>query len=98
MNNNQNRMQRKAYCKPLVAVENFALNQFIASCTIRTGRKGNNYNDNWREDLKAYSPLIYAEVMATNQFIPEIGCVHHADEIGLDTLCYHSSTSPLFTS
>jgi hypothetical protein len=36
--------------------------------------------------------------MATKQFIPEIGCINHADEIGWDTLCYHTSTSPLFTS
>lgn len=97
MNNNQNNTQRKAYCKPLVAVENFALNQFIASCTIRTGRPGN-MNENWKEQLRQYSPLIYAEVMATNQFITEIGCINHADEIGWDTLCYHTSTSPLFTS
>lgn len=98
MNNNQNNGRRKTYCKPMVAVENFALNQFIASCTIRTGRLSNNYNTNWKTELKEYSPLVYAEVMATNQFITEIGCVNHADEIGWDTLCYHTSTSPLFTS
>lgn len=81
----------------MVAVENFALNQFIASCTIKTGRLGNE-NPTWRDDLKQYSPLIYAQMMASNQFIPEIGCTTHADDDGMDTLCYHTSTSPLFTS
>ena len=96
MNNNV-KSARNAYSKPLVAVENFALNQFIASCTIKTGRVGKE-NPDWREALKNYSPLIYAQMMATKQFIPEIGCVKHADDDGMDTLCYHTSTSPLFTS
>ena len=96
MNNNV-KSARKAYSKPLVAVENFALNQCIASCTIKTGRVGKE-NPDWREALKNYNPLIYAQMMATKQFIPEIGCAKHADDDGMDTLCYHTSTSPLFTS
>ena len=95
--NNQMKSPRKAYSKPLVAVEDFALNQFIASCTIKTGRIGKE-NPNWKNELRAYSPLIYAQMMATNQFISEIGCSKHADDDGMDTLCYHTSTSPLFTS
>lgn len=93
---NDTKSPRKAYSKPLVAVEDFTLNQFIASCTIKTGR-GNDQNPTWKNELKAYSPLIYAQVMATNQFISEIGCSQNADN-DMDTLCYHTSTSPLFTS
>ena len=90
---NNTKSPRKAYSKPLVAVEDFALNQFIASCTIKTRN-----NANWKSELQRYSPLIYAQMMATNQFIPDIGCTKHADDDGMDTLCYHTSTSPLFTS
>lgn len=97
MNKKLNMTPRKTYMKPMVAVENFALNQFIASCTIKTGRIGKE-NPGWRDELKKYSPLIYAQMMASNQFIPEIGCINHADDDGMDTLCYHTSTSPLFTS
>lgn len=90
---NNMKLPRKKYSKPLVAVEDFTLNQFIASCVIKTRN-----NDNWRADLQNYSPLIYAQMMATNQFIPDLGCTQHADDDGMDTLCYHTSTSPLFTS
>lgn len=95
--NNNIKSARKTYSKPLVAVEDFSLNQFIASCTIKTRN-----NDNWKSDLQRYSPLDYAQMMATNQFIPDLGCSVHADaDAGkpeMDTLCYHTSTSPLFTS
>ena len=91
--NNQNKAPRKAYSKPLVAVEDFAFNQFIASCIIKTRN-----NDNWKRELQSYSPLIYAQMMATNQFISDLNCTKHADDDGMDTLCYHTSTSPLFTS
>jgi hypothetical protein len=97
MNNNV-KPARKAYSKPLVAVEDFALNQFIASCTIKTGRgNASQQRPGWKNELKAYSPLIYAQIMATNQFITEINCQKLADD-DMDTLCYHTSTSPLFTS
>lgn len=95
--NNQTESPRKAYSKPLVAVEDFSFNQFIASCIVKTRD-----NDNWKADLQAYSPLDYAMVMATNQFITDLGCLVHADSDAgkpeMDTLCYHTSTSPLFTS
>ena len=94
--NNTIKPPRKAYSKPLVVVEDFALNQFIASCTIKTGR-GANQNPGWQDQLKAYSPLIYAQIMASKQFIDDIGCTKFADD-DMDTLCYHTSTSPLFTS
>ena len=91
--NNQNKAPRKAYSKPLVAVEDFTFNQFIASCIIKTRD-----NDNWKRELQSYSPLIYAQMMATNQFIDDLACMKNADDDGMDTLCYHTSTSPLFTS
>ena len=91
--NNQTKSPRKAYSKPLVAVEDFTFNQFIASCIIKTRD-----NENWKTDLQAYSPLVYAQVMATNQFITDLNCSIHADDDRTDTLCYHTSTSPLFTS
>ena len=95
--NNQIKSPRKAYSKPLIAVEDFTFNQFIASCVIKTRN-----NDNWKSDLQQYSPFIYASIMATNQFVTELGCRIHADaDAGkpeMDTLCYHTSTSPLFTS
>lgn len=87
---------RKAYAKPLIAVEDFTLNQFIASCTIKTRN-----NANWKSELQAYSPFIFSYMMATGQFTEELVCSVHADtrlDDGMDTLCYHTSTSPLFTS
>lgn len=90
--NNQTKAPRKAYSKPLVMVENFALNQFIASCIIKTRN-----NDDWKADLQQYSPLIYAQIMATNQFAGDLGCQKDPDR-DMDTLCYHTATSPLFTS
>ena len=93
---NNNKSPRKVYEKPLIAVEDFAFNQFIASCAVKTGRPGKE-NPTWREDLKVHNPLIYAQVMATGQFIDGL-CAVHADDDCMDTLCYHTSTSPLFTS
>lgn len=90
---NNTKSPRKTYSKPMIAVEDFAFNQFIASCIIKTRN-----NDNWKTDLKNYSPLIYAQMMATNQFIDDLNCSIHADDNGMDSLCYHTSTSPLFTS
>ena len=87
---------RRPYSKPLIAVEDFTMNQFIASCTIKT-----RHNANWEAELMAYSPFLYDYMKATNQFIDDLGCINHADkdmDDGMDTLCYHTSTSPLFTS
>lgn len=85
----------KAYAKPRIAIEDFTLNQFIANCTIKTRN-----NPNWEDDLLAYSPFIYSYRKATGQFGGDLQCDTSADEIvdGADTLCYHTSTSPLFTS
>ena len=85
---------RKAYSKPLVAVEDFTLNQFIASCTITTRNKP---KEAWMTELREYSPFMYSVIKSTNQFAEPINCSVHADS-DMDTLCYHTSTSPLFTS
>lgn len=95
--NNQNKSPRKAYSKPMIAVEEFTFNQFIASCAVKTRN-----NANWKNDLMAYSPLIYTQVEAGNLFIADLQCFNHVDSDAgkedMDTLCYHTSTSPLFTS
>lgn len=39
---------RRPYSKPLIAVEDFTMNQFIASCTIKT-----RHNANWEAELMA---------------------------------------------
>ena len=83
---------RKPYAKPAIAIENFTLNQFIASCTIKTRN-----NNNWKEDLLEYSPYFHNLIEATKQFAAALDCEVDADE-HMDTLCYHTSTSPLFTS
>ena len=94
---NEIKAPRKTYAKPRIAVENFALNQFIANCAVKT----RNNEDGWRNDLAQYNPFMYSYVMATGQFIDGLQCTVHADtnmNDGMDTLCYHTSTSPLFTS
>lgn len=85
---------RKAYTKPLIAVEDFTLNQFIAGCTVNTKKS------DWRTDLMNYDYLMYAALVRSNQFTPDLGCAVHADVVtdDMDTLCYHTSTSPLFGS
>lgn len=96
MCNEEIKAPRKAYAKPRIAVENFALNQFIANCAVKT--RNNQY---WEQDLAKYNPFMYSYVMSTGQFIDSLDCAVHADEDmddGMDTLCYHTSTSPLFTS
>jgi hypothetical protein len=97
---NQNKPPRKSYSKPLIAVEDFTFNQFIASCAIKTGRPGK-VNANWQNELKNYNFLVYTQVIATGQFIDGL-CEVHADadyrKENMDSLCYHTSTSPLLTS
>ncbi|MBQ7415900.1 MAG: hypothetical protein IJW14_02550 [Oscillospiraceae bacterium] len=85
---------RKAYAKPMIAVEDFTLNQFIASCAIKTRNKS---KEAWMEELMVYSFFHYTVISNTNQFAEPVNCTNHADE-DADTLCYHTSTSPLFTS
>ena len=86
---------RKPYIKPCVAVENFALDQFIAvNCTVT-------YRDpEWKRHLMELDFFTYAAVERTQQFAPEFGCAVHADEVtdDMDFLCYHTATSPLFGS
>lgn len=91
---NQLKTPRKTYSKPLVAVEDFALNQFISSCTIKTRNKT---KETWMAELLDYSPFMYSMISASKQFAEPVGCEVHADN-DMDTLCYHTSTSPLFTS
>ena len=96
MCNEEKRLPRKKYAKPLIAVEDFTPNQFIASCTIKTRD-----NNNWETELKNYSPFMYNYMKSTGQFVDFLSCDVHADtkiDDGMDTLCYHTSTSPLFTS
>lgn len=96
MCNDQKKAPRKKYAKPLIAVEDFTPTQFIANCTIKTRN-----NDNWETDLQRYSPFMYSYIKASGQFIDSLNCTVHADtklDDGMDTLCYHTSTSPLFTS
>lgn len=86
---------RKAYAKPCIAIEDFTLNQFVASCTIKTRN-----NPEWESQLLAYSPFTYSYMKATRQFGKNIECDVDAENVldPSDTLCYHTSTSPLFTS
>lgn len=94
MSNKGNISPRKAYAKPLIAIEDFTLNQFIAGCTINTK------DADWRQQLMAKDYLAYAAMVRTKQFTGELGCMVHADVMtdDMDTLCYHASTSPLFGS
>ncbi len=88
-------MCRKPYIKPHVAVENFALDQSIAAnCSISFR------NPKWREELMKKDYFTYVAILRTKQFVNELNCQVHADEItdDMDTLCYHTATSPLFTS
>lgn len=87
---------RKVYAKPRIAIEDFTLNQFIASCKINV----NKHQNDWLTELAKVDKLAYAAAVRTNQFADSLGCTVHADTItgSDDTLCYHTSTSPLFTS
>lgn len=85
---------RKPYIKPCVAIEDFALDQFIANCSV-------NYRDSdWMQQLRVKDYFTYAAILRTKQFVVEMNCENHADEVvdDMDTLCYHTATSPLFTS
>lgn len=94
MNKENVSKSRKPYIKPCVAIEDFALDQFVAkNCTVIAG-------DDWKTQLKEKDYLAYAAVMRTNQFVADLQCGVHADVMtdDMDTLCYHTATSPLFTS
>lgn len=85
---------RKPYVKPCVAIEDFTLDRFIANCSV-------NYRDSdWLRQLMLKDYFTYAAIMRTKQFVAEMNCQVHADELtdDMDTLCYHTATSPLFTS
>lgn len=91
MSKERTHKSRKPYSKPLVAVEDFTINQFIASCTIKTRN-----NPNWESELETQNPFIYA-LYQLGQFAEPLNCNIHTDD-DMDTVCYHTSTSPLFTS
>lgn len=94
MNKESASKSRKPYIKPCVAVENFALDHFIASCAV-------NFRDSdWLQQLRVKDYFTYAAIVRTKQFLAELNCQVHADEVtdDMDTLCYHTATSPLFTS
>lgn len=94
MSKDQLNKPRKAYAKPCIAIEDFTLNQFITSCDVDTR------DPNWKENLFKFDRLAHAAVVRTNQFTEQLGCSVHADAVtsNMDTLCYHTSTSPLFAS
>lgn len=87
---------RKAYAKPCIAIEDFTLNQFIASCTINVRESG------WDSELLQFSELQYNAVVRGEQFGYGLVCDELANSddynAGGDTVCYHTSASPLFTS
>ena len=85
---------RKAYAKPCIAIENFTMNQFIAAvCSISVKRDG------WKDLLKTRDYFTWLAVERTNQFA-ENACLYDADAYtdDMDTLCYHTATSPLVGS
>ena len=87
---------RKAYAKPCIAIEDFTLNQFIASCTINVNETG------WTTELLEFSEVHYNATMRGDAFGYGLVCDMVANpndyNAGGDTVCYHSSASPLFTS
>lgn len=91
MSNESKNAVRKSYAKPLIAVEDFTLNQFIASCSIKTRT-----DPQWESKLQTENPFIYT-LYQLGQFAEPLNCKIHTDD-DMDTICYHTSTSPLFTS
>ena len=85
---------RRPYAKPRIAIEEFTLNQFIANCTVNTR------DADWLDQLAKVSYFDYVAIVRTKQFVEELSCRVDADVItdGMDSLCYHTSTSPLFGS
>lgn len=91
---------KKIYEKPMAAVENFMLDQFIAgSCSVKT-----NYSDACWEANKTdwYSKLSTFDKIQIDygQFTAGV-CSIDADQPTddpNDTLCYHTQGSPLFQS
>ena len=88
------KMPRKAYAKPCIAIENFTLNQAISSCTIKTRFDG------WQDELMEYSYLDYLAIVRGGQFGYKMTCEVNADTVtdNADTVCYFTATRPLFTS
>ena len=93
MNKENVSKSRKPYIKPCVAIEDFALDHFVANCTVNAG-------DDWLSQLESKDYFTYVAIMRTNQFAAELECEVHADVLtdNMDTLCYHTLTSPLFNS
>lgn len=94
MNKENVSKSRKPYIKPCVAIEDFALDHYIAkNCTVIAG-------DDWLSQLKKNDYFTYVAIMRTNQFAADLQCEIHADKLtdDMDTLCYHTLTSPLFNS
>lgn len=85
---------RKVYAKPCIAIEDFTLNQFISNCTIKTRFDG------WQDELMVYNYLDWLSVVQGGQFGYKMVCEVDAEKFtgDGDTVCYHTSTSPLFTS
>ena len=85
---------RKPYAKPRIAIEEFTQNQFIANCTVNTNEQ------DWLGQLAEVSFFDYMNIMRTKQFVKSLDCIVDADAVtdDMDTICYHTSTSPLFGS
>lgn len=94
MNRENEPKSRKPYMKPCVAVENFALDQFIAACDVDIRE------ENWKDLLMSKDIFTYVALERTNQFVARMDCLVDADvkTSDMDTLCYHTATSPLFAS
>lgn len=85
---------RKQYAKPRIAIEEFIQNQFIANCAVNTN------DSDWLGQLAEVSFFDYMNIMRTHQFTKPLECAVDADVVtdDMDSLCYHTSTSPLFGS
>ena len=97
MSDNVIKKPRKQYAKPRIAIEEFTHNQFIANCAVNALKSG------WQEDLRDVSFLDYMAVVRGHLFTKGLDeCLTDADADymteDMDTLCYHTSTSPLFWS
>ena len=94
LQNQEIKRPRKPYAKPRIAIDEFTLNQFIANCTVNTK------DSDWLDQLATVSYFDYVAIVRTKQFVEALNCRVDADAVtsDMDTLCYHTSTSPLFGS
>lgn len=83
---------KKTYEKPAIMVENFMLSEYIASCDPSFS---NNMNlDNWLNDLKGSFGVFNDAYQCDRE--PTPGSDY--DLGGGTKICYHTSTSVVFSS